>query len=396
MKNAKLNSYYLYTFIHSLIQVRWAFFSMSFFYFMGFSIISIMTTILIFWITSLLLLKPVIKIMNRIWEKYVFFLHLIPSVISFFIVINISLDSTYLLYLWMFVHAFTVMFSSIPLTAFLSKLLSKDKMWKEIWYMNNISNVASVIAPIAFWALIDKTWLIIYMWISVCVNFIASFVLWWNWDYKVNLNSSIFHYIKAFPKKLWKWIFISNLPYVLTNDILFIWIISILGNFTVAWFVIWIKTLLEIILTYLIWNYCDKWKVRRIFYLIVIFSSFFWFLVPWVSEPFYASMVQITFWMMNLVLWIPVEYEYHKKAKEDWREIDFSIWKQVMVQSWLVVGTLIIILLTYFLQSLFMTNLLLEVWLNSFVWREWALLFPLWIIMPIWYYIIIWKGKKVV
>lgn len=377
MLNKNINRYYLYTFVKNLAKVRWVGFSMSFFFFMWFPIVSIMGTILVYGLTCLLIMKPIIMLMNKIWEKYTFYMHLIPSLLSFFIIINISLENHILFYLWMFVHAFTIMLSRIPLTAYFTKSLWKWKEWKEISLFNNIESIASVLAPIIFWALIDKTWIIIYVWISLVVNFIAAMILWWKQnEEKKKLNPNLSHYLKILPKRIKKWLFISNLPYPLTQDLLFIWIISILWNFTIAWFVIWIKILFEIALTYIVWRFCDRWKIRNIFYIMIIISSAFWFLVLWIDNPIYASAIQILFGMTNLVIDIPIKYEYHKEAKKSWKEIEFSIAKEIAVQWWIVAGSIPIIFLAYILQD------------------KWHYLFPIWILMPIWYAMIIQKSIK--
>jgi hypothetical protein len=50
----------------------------------------------------------------------------------------------------MFIHAFTVMLSRIPLTAYFTKVLKENSSGKQLSYLDILDNVTSIIAPIVF------------------------------------------------------------------------------------------------------------------------------------------------------------------------------------------------------------------------------------------------------
>lgn len=349
--NTEIKKYYLYNFIISAVDTGSGHFTMVYFYFHGFSVIAVLGAILTYGLTCLAILKPVGILIEKIGPQNTFRLHGISEVLKYFSLISIFFFPTYQLtffLLWQFFNGFNVMFGRIPLTAYFSIYGDNGKRGSQIGLTNNIQILASVIVPVIAGALIEKTGIILITTIATLVNILAIFVL--NFDGRVKMENPI-NFKRLFssvPIAFTKSFFVGKLVYPFAADLLSIYIAISLHSFTVLGIFIGLRTAANILLNYFVGRMTDSRIVRPFFFGTVLISSAFWLVLPFVHEANAIFLLQFTLGLAGLITSIPFESVYHNVAKQSGNPVQFALWREVAIQTGLVVGSTVIILLLKF------------------------------------------------
>lgn len=345
-----LEKYYLHNFLRNLVSTG-GFFTMTYFFLNGFSISAIMITILIYAITALLITKPIGYLIGKWGIKKTFILHLIPTIASFFIVINISEGNYFLFFFWQFVHAFTVMLWRIPLNAYFSHNGDNNERGKEIVKGNILNILSGLIIPIFFGALVDKTGLVIFLGIKTLVHVIAGFVLGFKKDKKVKVDFNFKNFRKKVSSKVSKTFFFKTLPYAFSHNFLTIWIVINLGSFTLAGIFAAMKITTSILFNLFVGKLIDKNKIRNYFILSIFVSSLFFVVIPFVENALQIFILQFIFGLSTIILETVMNKEYHNEAKNSRDEVSYSIWREICIQGGLVVGGSVSLVLLQFVKE---------------------------------------------
>lgn len=316
---------------------------MPYFYKMGFSINAVIGVIFTYALTCLLIMKPVSILTHKIGVKKTFFLSAISSIGLFVSVMNISLENQWVFYAWMVVNAFDVMLSRIPLRSYFARYGDNQKRGKQIGITKILEAIPALIFPIVAGSLIDKTGIIILIGIKTGVKLIGImlFAMGKKGDFRSEKPVPIFSSIRTIPTHLKKYWFLSNLTYPFDQDLFRIWILLQFASFKAAGAFLSFKILLEISLNILIGHLADAGKIRKIFFAAMVISSVGWFFVPFISNGLEVFIFQITVGSIGLFVENPVEREIYNQMKESLREIEYSVAREVYVQSGLIVSCLI-------------------------------------------------------
>jgi len=349
--NNELKKYYLYNFIISAVDTGSGNFTMVYFYFHGFSVIDILVGILAYALTCLIIIKPVGILLEKIGPQNTFRLHGVFEALKYFSLLLIFILPTLQLeffLLWQIFNGFNVMLGRIPLTAYFSIYGDNGKRGLQIGLMNDIQILASVIVPVVAGTLIDRTGIVYIATITTVVNILAIFVL--NFDGRIKITNRV-NFGKLFssvPMAFTKSFFVGKLVYPFAADLLSIYIAISLRSFTILGVFVGLRTLASIFLNYFVGKMTDAHLMRRFFYGTVLISSVFWLILPFVHETLAIFLLQFTFGLAGLITSIPFESAYHNVAKESGNSIEYALWREVVIQMGIVVGTAFVILVLKF------------------------------------------------
>lgn len=344
----EIKRYYLYNFIINAIDTGSGNFTMVYFYFHGFSIIAILSTILTYGVTCLIILKPVGILIERIGPQNTFRLHGVSEVLKYFSLLCIFFFPEHQLaffLLWQFFNGFNVMLSRIPLTAYFSTYGDNSKRGSQIGLTNNIQILASIIVPILAGALIQRTGIVLISSITTLGSIIAIFVLRFDGRVAIKNVVNFRELYRSVPKSFTKSFFISKLVYPFSADLLSIYIAISLKSFTVLGIFVGLRTAINILLNYFVGNLTDKRSIHLFFFGSVIISSAFWLVLPFLHEAKAVFLLQFTLGLAGLITSIPYESVYHNIAKQSGNSLQFALWREVVIQAGLVVGCIVIIML---------------------------------------------------
>lgn len=333
---------------------------MPYFYKMGFSVNAIIGVIFTYAITCLIIMKPVSILTHKLGVKKTFFLSAISCVGVFVSVVNISIENQWVFYIWMVINAWDVMLSRIPLRSYFARYGDNRKRGKQIGITKILEAVPSLIFPIIAGSMLDQLGIMILIGIKTTVKLlgIILFALGKKGDFKSEEPISVFASLKSIPLNFKKYWLLSNLTYPFDKDLFNIWVVLQFASFKAAGVFLSFKVLLEIALNILIGHLSDGGKIRKLFFFAVAISSIGWFFVPFISGSLEMFLFQFTIGSMGLFVEIPVEREIYNKMKESFREIEYSVAREVYVQVGLVISCLIAWTLVNFVS-------------------EWKYLFPL-------------------
>lgn len=342
---AQMKRYYLYSFLVNAVTLHG--FTMVYFYFNGYSITAIVGAILVYGATCLAILKPVAVLVERIGPQTTFRLHAISDIAKYVSLVSIFLLPTwgyYFFFLLSFFNSFNVMLSRIPLTAYFSAYGDSLHRGSQIGLVNNIQVLAAVLMPVLAGALIEETGLILTATIALVVNLIAISVL--KFDETVRVRDPVrFRSLRqAVPRPFTRAFFVAHLPYPLAADLFAIYIAAAFGSFTIYGMFVGLRVAVTILLNYVVGRMTDAHRARRLFFWGVLLSSAFWLFLPFVREAWAIVILQFTLGLGGLVTSIPFEGAYHNEAKRAEKPLEFAIWREIAIQSGLVIGCLLLIL----------------------------------------------------
>ena len=147
------------------------------------------------------------------------------------------------------------------------------------------------------------------------------------------------------PRYLTRAFFYSKLPYAITDDLFFIWAVSHFGSLSlVGWFVA-IQVVLQLATNHLIGRISDSSGVRIFSRIGIGIAVVLWCLTPAITAQWQAA---IALAVMNIALipaTLPFERTYHNAARASDHPVEFAIWREVCIQSALVVGCLGLLML---------------------------------------------------
>jgi hypothetical protein len=75
----------------------------------------------------------------------------------------------------------------------------------------------------------------------------------------------------------------------------------------------------------------------------VLITSTFWLILPFVQDAWAIVILQFTLGLAGLVTSIPFESAYHNAAKEAGKPLEFAVWREISIQSGMVLGCILII-----------------------------------------------------
>lgn len=361
--NTEIKRYYLYNFIISAIDTGSGHFTMVYFYFHGFSLVAVLGAILTYGLTCLAILKPVGILIEKIGPQNTFRLHGVAEALKYFSLISIFIFPVHKLeffVLWQFFNGFNVMLMRIPLTAYFSVYGDSNQRGSQVGLTNNIQILASVVVPVIAGALIEQTGIVLITTIATAVNIFAIFVLKFDGQVKMENPVNFKRLFSSVPMPFTKSFFFGKLVYPFSADLLSIYIAISLQSFAVLGIFIGLRTAVNIFLNYFVGRMTDTRIIRPFFFGAVLVSSAFWLVLPFVQEASAIFLLQFTLGLAGLITSIPFESVYHNIAKKSGKPVQFALWREVAIQTGLVVGSAVIILL-----------------LKSNIVRDWRLLLPL-------------------
>lgn len=347
---AEMKRYYLYNFVVNTVNFGGNF-TMVYFYFHGFSIVALVSVILVYGLTCLVILKPVGILVERVGPQITFRLHVLSEIAKYIALLFIFVfpEHQFLFFvLVQFFNAFNVMLSRIPLTAYFSAYGENSERGSQIGLTNNLQILATVLVPVLAGALIQRTGLILIMTITMLVNVAAIFMLKFDARVKVQNPVRFRELFKSMPKPFTRAFFIGNLPYPFMADLASIYIAIVFQSFTVLGIFVGLRMAVTALLNYSVGRMTDAHKAHRFFFWGVLISSIFWLILPFVHHAWSIVILQFTVGLAGLVTPIPFEGAYHNLAKESGRPLEFSVWREVSTQAGLVIGCIITILVLRF------------------------------------------------
>ena len=338
----QIKRYYLYNFLVSAADIGTGHLTMVYFYFHGFSIVAILGAILTYGITCLLILKPVGILIEKIGPQATFRLHAIAEILKYLALLCIFIFPEYQLAFFLllqFFNGFNVMLGRIPLTAYFSVYGSNDIRGAQIGLTNNIQVITGVLVPIVAGALIQETGIILVTTITMLINVVSTFVL--KFDNKVRMQNPIQlrRLMSSVPSVFTKAFFFGKLPYPFAADLLSIYIAISLQSFVVLGILIGLRTAATIVLNYIAGRLTDSRSIRRIFFWCVLVGSTFWLILPFVHSAQVIFALQFTLGLIGLITTIPFESAYHNAAKQSEQSLEFALWREIVIQIGLVIGT---------------------------------------------------------
>jgi hypothetical protein len=343
-----MKRYYLYNFLVSSASITGGHFTMVYFYLHGFSITAIITAVLTYGLTCLAILKPVGILIERLGPQTTFRLHAVAEVAKYLALISIFLfplwDYQFFL-LIQFFNAFRVMMSRIPLTAYFSAYGDNLHRGSQIGLTNNVQVAATVIVPALAGALIEDTGLVLISTISLVVNLIAISVLKFDGSVRVRNPVRFKRLMQAVPRPFTRAFFVGHFPYPFVADLVSIYIAVVFGSFTVLGLFIALRTAVSVLLNYVVGRMTDAHRARRFFFWGALVSSTFWMFLPFIQDAWAIVLLQFTLGLAGLVTSIPFEGAYHNAAKEADKPLEFAVWREVALQSGMVLGCILFIFL---------------------------------------------------
>lgn len=352
-----LNKYFLSNFFSDLASGAGAQFTMSWFYFNGnVSAKEIVAIMLSFGVSALIILPLVKFLLKRIGIRRTFMLHIIPKTISACLIfyayhLAVSGESpTIILMLWMFFHAFTIIFSRTSSTAYFTFFGKNEDRGKDLGMASIISKIAAVASPVFFGSSINEGGMLVFIVIQTILTFLSSLCLGFNRDKHVTVNHPILSYWKRAPKRLTKGVTFAQLARPFMDDLFFIWLVaSFSGDYQVVGIFYGLKLALDMILSYYVGKYADKDKVRPYYIIGVLLAAAFWLVVPFAENGWVIAVLQFSLGLSSLVIDIPYEREYHNMAKED--PIGYALWRETCVLIGFTFACLLALLLMTYVEQ---------------------------------------------
>ncbi|MBI5621821.1 MFS transporter [Candidatus Falkowbacteria bacterium] len=341
----EVKRYYLYNFIINAVNIGSGHFMMVYFYLHGFSVMAILSAILTYGLTCLIILKPVGMLIEKIGPQRTFRWHALSEALKYFSLLAIFIIPThqflfFILLQWF--NGFNVMFNRIPLTAYFSVYGDNDHRGSQIGLTNTIQIVASVIAPVIAGVLIEQTGLILITTLTTLTSIGAIFIL--RFDGRVSITNPVRFktLISNVPPAFTKAFFFGKLVYPYAADLLSIYIAIVLQSFTVLGIFVGLRTAVAVTLNYLVGRATDRQNIRSFFVWCTLSGSAFWFIIPFIHHAPAMFILQFTLGLLGIVTAIPFESTYHNRAKRSGNSLQFALWREVATQTGLVVGVLVI------------------------------------------------------
>jgi MFS family permease len=248
-------------------------------------------------------------------------------------------------------NAFVVMLCRIPLNAYFSRFGDIGNRGKEFSYGIIAQNLAAIIAVVFLGKLIDKTGLHIFLVIQTITIIIAALILWGSDgdDMKIAIPTEVKK--EDVPLRVRRAYLYSRLPYAFNKDMLVIWITILMGKFVLTGIYFAITIVSQMIVSYLAGYFSDKGTIKKVFYVAVALTAFLWLFIPFVRFSFDVFLLQFILGVSNLVVETPVEREYYNLAKLSGNDLGFSWVREWSIQSGIVLGCLLTLVLVFFVKQ---------------------------------------------
>lgn len=311
---------------------------------------AILGAILTYGLTCLIILKPIGILLEKVGPQKTFRLHIVSEILKYLSLLLIFVfphHAVLLFLLVQFFNAFNVMLSRIPLTAYFSAYGDNTKRGEQIGLTNNIQLICGVFVPILVGTFIQQTGIILITTIIFVAHVVATFVL--TFDERVTIKNpiQIRQLFKAVPKAFTRAFFFGKLAYPFAADLVSIYIAIELHSFTALGIFVGLRTGIGVVLNYIVGRTTDTKNIRPLYFCAVIISSLFWFVLPGIHEASAIFILQFTLGLAGLITTIPFEGAYHNAAKESGTPLQFAMWREIAIQTGLVVGTSVTMLLLW-------------------------------------------------